>query len=155
MKIITTNEQDTKKIANTLATLLEPSMTILLEGQLGAGKTTFTKGIAEGLGISRVIKSPTYTLIKEYTDGELPLYHMDLYRLEDAEDEDLGLEEYFYGEGITIVEWGSFMKEDLPDEYLLIEIKVLNDSEQRELSFKPAGEKYVELMERLKNERRN
>ncbi|OJF93069.1 tRNA (adenosine(37)-N6)-threonylcarbamoyltransferase complex ATPase subunit type 1 TsaE [Alkalibacterium sp. 20] len=152
MKIITKNEQETKMIAKKLATLLKPSMTVLLEGQLGAGKTTFTKGVAEGLGIKRIIKSPTYTLIKEYTDGDLPLYHMDLYRLEDAEDEELGLEEYFFGEGITIVEWGSFMKEELPAEHLLIEINVLNDSEQRELIFKAHGKKYTEIVERLENE---
>ena len=152
MKIITKNEQETKMIAKKLAALLEPSMTVLLEGQLGAGKTTFTKGVAEGLRINRIIKSPTYTLIKEYTDGDLPLYHMDLYRLEEAEDEDLGLEEYFFGEGITIVEWGSFMKEDLPEEHLLIQINVLNDSEQRELIFKGYGKKYTEIVERLKNE---
>ncbi len=155
MKIITANEQDTKNTAKKLAELLEPSMTILLEGQLGAGKTTFTKGIAEGLGITRVIKSPTYTLIKEYMDGKMPLYHMDLYRLEDAEDEDLGLEEYFYGDGVTIVEWASFMKEDLPEDYLLIDIKVLHDLEERELTFTAAGAKYVELMERFNDERRN
>lgn len=152
MKIITNNENETKNLARKLAVLLKPSMTILLEGQLGAGKTTFTKGIAEGLKIHRIIKSPTYTIIKEYTDGSLPLYHMDLYRLEDAEDEDLGLEEYFDGDGITIVEWGSFMQDDLPDEHLKIEINVLNNPEQRELIITAQGEKYTDILERLKNE---
>ncbi|SFC54399.1 tRNA threonylcarbamoyladenosine biosynthesis protein TsaE [Alkalibacterium subtropicum] len=152
MKIITTNEQETKKMAERIAGSLEPGMTILLEGQLGAGKTTFTKGIAEGLGIQRIIKSPTYTLIKEYTDGTLPLYHMDLYRLEDAEDEDLGLEEYFYGDGVTIVEWGSYMQDELPDEYLMIQISVLPDSEKRELIITAQGEKYQKIMERLEDE---
>lgn len=152
MKIITNNEQETKKLAKNLAAQLEPGMTILLEGQLGAGKTTFTKGVAEGLGIQRIIKSPTYTLIKEYTDGTLPLYHMDLYRLEDAEDEDLGLEEYFYGDGVTIVEWGSYMQEELPLEHLMIQISVLTDSEQRELIITAQGEKYQKILERLENE---
>jgi len=152
MRIITDNEQETKAVAAKLAGLLQPSMTVLLEGQLGAGKTTFTKGLAEGLGIKRVIKSPTYTLIKEYTDGKLPLYHMDLYRLEDAEDEDLGLEEYFYGDGVTIVEWGSFMKEDLPDAHLLIQINVLNGAEQRELLITGHGKKYSDIVGRLENE---
>lgn len=139
-------------MAERIAGSLEPGMTILLEGQLGAGKTTFTKGIAEGLGIQRIIKSPTYTLIKEYTDGTLPLYHMDLYRLEDAEDEDLGLEEYFYGDGVTIVEWGSYMQDELPDEYLMIQISVLPDSEKRELIITAQGEKYQKIMERLEDE---
>lgn len=152
MIIITNNEQETKKIAKKLAAQLESGMTILLEGQLGAGKTTFTKGVAEGLGIQRIIKSPTYTLIKEYTDGRLPLYHMDLYRLEDAEDEDLGLEEYFYGDGVTIVEWGSYMQEELPQEHLMIQISVLTDSEQRELIITAQGEKYQKIVERLENE---
>ncbi|WP_368645228.1 tRNA (adenosine(37)-N6)-threonylcarbamoyltransferase complex ATPase subunit type 1 TsaE [Alkalibacterium putridalgicola] len=152
MKIITENEQETKNIAEKIAGQLEPGMTILLEGQLGAGKTTFTKGIAEGLGIERIIKSPTYTLIKEYMDGRLPLYHMDLYRLEDAEDEDLGLEEYFYGDGVTIVEWGSYMQDELPDKYLMIQISVLPGSDKRELIVTAQGEKYQQIMERLENE---
>lgn len=152
MKIITNSEQETKQIAEKIAASLEPGMTILLEGQLGAGKTTFTKGVAEGLGIQRIIKSPTYTLIKEYTDGSLPLYHMDLYRLEDAEDEDLGLEEYFYGDGVSIVEWGSFMQEELPEEHLLIRISVIAESEQRELLISAQGEKYQKILERLENE---
>ena len=152
MKIITNSEQETKQIAEKIAAGLEPGMTILLEGQLGAGKTTFTKGVAEGLGIQRIIKSPTYTLIKEYTDGSLPLYHMDLYRLEDAEDEDLGLEEYFYGDGVSIVEWGSFMQEELPEEHLLIRISVIAESEQRELLISAQGEKYQKILERLENE---
>jgi len=152
MKIITKNDQETKTIAEKIAAQLKPGMTILLEGQLGAGKTTFTKGVAEGLGIQRIIKSPTYTLIKEYTDGTLPLYHMDLYRLEDAEDEDLGLEEYFYGDGVTIVEWGSYMQEELPKEHLMIKISVMPDSDQRELEITAHGEKYQNILERLENE---
>lgn len=152
MKIITKNELETKAFAKKLAVLLEPSSTILLEGQLGAGKTTFTKGIAEGLGIQRIIKSPTYTLIKEYTDGVVPLYHMDLYRLEDAEDEDLGLDEYFYGDGISIVEWGSFMEEDLPQEHLSVQFTVLNNSDERELKIQAKGKRYENVLERLENE---
>ncbi|MER2002546.1 MAG: tRNA (adenosine(37)-N6)-threonylcarbamoyltransferase complex ATPase subunit type 1 TsaE, partial [Carnobacterium inhibens] len=89
------NEEETKTVAADLAKWLEPGDVILLEGNLGAGKTTFTKGLAEGLGIKRVIKSPTYTIIREYLDGRLPLYHMDVYRLEETGGMDLGLEEYF------------------------------------------------------------
>ena len=76
------NEEETKAAAAELAKFLEPGDVILLEGNLGAGKTTFTKGLAEGLGITKVIKSPTYTIIREYLEGRLPLYHMDVYRLE-------------------------------------------------------------------------
>lgn len=153
MKRLTSSEEETKLLASDIAALLEPGMTILLEGQLGAGKTTFTKGIAEELGIERAIKSPTYTLIKEYSDGKLPLYHMDLYRMEEAEDEDLGLDEYFYGEGITIVEWGSFMKDDLPDTYLLIKMKALDDLNEREIVLEAVGRPYEKLLERLDHDK--
>ena len=148
MKVYTHNEEETKNLAKRIAQLLKPNMTLLLEGQLGAGKTTFTKGVAEELGIKRIIKSPTYTLIKEYTDGRLPLYHMDLYRMEDMEDEDLGLEEYFYGEGVTLVEWGSFMEEDLPKEHLKILISVNSETEEREITIEAKGKDYEAILER-------
>lgn len=149
MKIYTKSEEDTKKLAQTLAELLEPGMTVLLEGQLGAGKTTFTKGIAEEIGIDRAIKSPTYTLIKEYSEGRMPLYHMDLYRMEEAEEEDLGLDEYFYSEGISIVEWGSFMQDDLPNDYLLVTFNRGKQLNEREIELKAVGERYEKLLERL------
>lgn len=152
MKVYTHNEEETKNLAKRIAQLLKPNMTLLLEGQLGAGKTTFTKGVAEELGIKRIIKSPTYTLIKEYTDGRLPLYHMDLYRMEDMEDEDLGLEEYFYGEGVTLVEWGSFMEEDLPKEHLKILISVNSETEEREITIEAKGKDYEAILERLSHE---
>ena len=78
VKILTENEEQTMNLAKKLTELLEPGMTLLLEGNLGAGKTTFTKGIGEGLGVKRIIKSPSYTIIREYQDGRLPLYHIDL-----------------------------------------------------------------------------
>lgn len=152
MKVITHNEEETKALAKQLTALLKPGMTILLEGQLGAGKTTFTKGVAETLGIKRAVKSPTYTLIKEYADGKIPLYHMDLYRLEDAEDEDLGLDEYFYGDGITIVEWGSFMQEDLPTEFITITISAMEGLNDREISLSAKGENYTKIVERLEHD---
>ncbi|GAA0355973.1 tRNA (adenosine(37)-N6)-threonylcarbamoyltransferase complex ATPase subunit type 1 TsaE [Alkalibacterium iburiense] len=152
MKVYTKNEEETKDLAKRIARLLKPNMTLLLEGQLGAGKTTFTKGVAEELGIKRIIKSPTYTLIKEYTDGKLPLYHMDLYRMEDMEEEDLGLEEYFYGEGVTLVEWGSFMAEDLPKEHLKVLIKVNSETGEREITLDAQGKEYQAILERLSHE---
>ncbi|BBP87395.1 hypothetical protein BsIDN1_10130 [Bacillus safensis] len=90
----TKGADETKRIAAALAKLVMPGDVLTLEGDLGAGKTTFSKGFAEGLGITRIVNSPTFTIIKEYTDGRLPLYHMDVYRMEDA-DEEIGLEEYF------------------------------------------------------------
>lgn len=92
-----------------LATLLKAG-DVPLEGDLGAGKTTFTKSLAKGLGIERNVNSPTFTIIKEYKSGRLPLYHMDVYRLGD-EFEDLGFDEYFEGDGVTVVEWAHLIEE--------------------------------------------
>lgn len=128
--------EETGQIAEKLALLLHPGDVITLEGELGTGKTTFTKGIANGLGIKRTVNSPTYTIVKEY-EGELPLYHMDVYRLENS-DEDIGFEEYFNGDGISVVEWAHFIKEFLPDERLDIKLSYLDDS-TRLLDFSPIG----------------
>lgn len=135
-QIETFTEEETKHIAVRLANLLKPGDVITLEGNLGAGKTTFTKGIAVGLGVKRVVNSPTYMIIKEY-EGELPLYHMDVYRLEDT-DEDIGFSEYFEGAGISVVEWAQFIEEYLPKERLEIQINYLDDK-RRKIEFHPHG----------------
>lgn len=135
-QIETHTEEETKNVATRLANLLRPGDVITLEGDLGAGKTTFTKGIATGLGVKRVVNSPTYTIIKEY-DGELPLYHMDVYRLEDS-NEDIGFSEYFEGDGISVVEWAHFIEEYLPKERLDITIKSI-DERKRRIEFYPKG----------------
>src|SRR6185312_15215479 len=96
---VTKGPEETHTFAKELGSLLKKEDVILLEGDLGAGKTTFTKGLAAGLGIKRNVNSPTFTIIKEYM-GRLPLYHMDVYRVEDAF-EDLGFDDYFYGDGVT------------------------------------------------------
>ncbi|WP_034552371.1 tRNA (adenosine(37)-N6)-threonylcarbamoyltransferase complex ATPase subunit type 1 TsaE [Carnobacterium funditum] len=146
-KLHANNELETKKLAAELAKWLEPGDLILLEGDLGAGKTTFTKGLATGLGIKRVVKSPTYTIIREYLDGRLPLYHMDVYRLEETGGTDLGLEEYFEGEGISIVEWAKFIPEDLPTEYLQVNLQPSGeDLMERDLMFNAVGQHYNELL---------
>lgn len=151
MKTIhTENEQDTMDLAKKLTSFLEPGMTILLEGNLGAGKTTFTKGIGVGLGVKRIVKSPTYTIIREYTDGSLPLYHMDLYRLTESEVPDLGLDEYFEAEGISVVEWPSIAPDDLPKEHLEIALETAPETpDQRTITFTASGKKYEELLEKL------
>ena len=144
------NEEETKWIAAQLAQLLEPKDVILLEGDLGAGKTTFTKGLAKGLGIDTVIKSPTYTLIREYTKGRLPLYPMDVYRLENVGGDDMGLEEYLYGNGVSVIEWATFIEEELPDAYLTIQLVPTGEFyENREVTFIPTGERYDALVETL------
>lgn len=147
VKILTENEEQTMNLAKKLTELLEPGMTLLLEGDLGAGKTTFTKGIGEGLGVKRIIKSPSYTIIREYQDGRFPLYHIDLYRLDENEASELGLEEYFEGNGITVVEWSSVAPAELPAERLEIRLKTdVEHFEQREIEISGVGSRYEELL---------
>lgn len=144
----TRSSGETETLGARLAHLLKAGDVITLEGDLGAGKTTFTKGLAKGLGITRVVNSPTFTIIKEYA-GSLPLYHMDVYRLEDS-DEDLGFDEYFEGDGVTVIEWAKFIQDFLPEQYLAITIKHVNENE-REFSLTPIGERYDRVCEELVN----
>ncbi|MFC4401789.1 tRNA (adenosine(37)-N6)-threonylcarbamoyltransferase complex ATPase subunit type 1 TsaE [Gracilibacillus xinjiangensis] len=142
----TQTEEETKKLAEKLALLVKPGDVLTLEGDLGAGKTTFTKGLGTGLGVRRTINSPTYTIVKEYT-GEIPLYHMDVYRLEES-DEDIGFAEFFQGEGVTVVEWASFINDFLPEERLAIEIR-RKDEYTREIVMTPMGEHYEFICKEL------
>ncbi len=146
---ITKGADETKRIATALAKLVMPGDVLTLEGDLGAGKTTFSKGFAEGLGITRIVNSPTFTIIKEYTDGRLPLYHMDVYRMEDAE-EDIGLEEYFEGEGVCLVEWAHLIEPQLPSAYLKIEMLRTEREEERHLTFYAKGARYEALCKEMK-----
>ncbi|MCA1024257.1 tRNA (adenosine(37)-N6)-threonylcarbamoyltransferase complex ATPase subunit type 1 TsaE [Halobacillus litoralis] len=118
--------EETNDMAVRLGEKLTAGDVLTLEGDLGAGKTTFTKGLGKGLGVRRTINSPTFTIIKEY-QGRVPFYHMDVYRLEDS-DEDLGFDEYFDGHGVTVVEWAQFIEEYLPQERLDITIRYLDDT---------------------------
>ena len=135
--------EDTLTIAQNIESEKFPNMIICLEGELGSGKTVFTKGFASALGIKDTITSPTFNIIKEYLNGEMPLYHMDVYRLEET-DEDIGINDYFNKNGITIIEWADIINEILPSERLVIKFKVI-DEDTRVLVFIPYGEKYEEL----------
>ncbi|WP_050613786.1 tRNA (adenosine(37)-N6)-threonylcarbamoyltransferase complex ATPase subunit type 1 TsaE [Bacillus testis] len=146
MEIITYSPEETSALAYKIGELAQPGMVITLEGDLGAGKTLFTKGLAKGLGVTRNVNSPTFTIIKEYK-GRLPLYHMDVYRVEDG-DEDLGFDDYFEGEGVTVVEWAHLIADQLPSELLGIEILYL-DEHKRKLTLKPQGDMYVELCKEI------
>lgn len=144
---ITDTDNETKKIGTYLASLLERGDVITLEGDLGAGKTTFTKGIAEGLGVKRAVTSPTFTIIKEY-DGVIPLYHMDVYRLEHS-DEDIGFDEYFFGDGVSVVEWASFITDYLPKERLMVKIEHIN-MDKRKLTLIPKGKRFENVVLQLR-----
>jgi tRNA threonylcarbamoyladenosine biosynthesis protein TsaE len=143
----TKSAEETMAFAEKLGSVLEKGDVLTLAGDLGAGKTTFTKGLAKGLGITRTVNSPTFTIIKEY-NGRLPLYHMDVYRLEDS-DEDLGFEEYFSGEGVCVVEWAVFIEDYLPKERLELVISHIGDDE-REIRLTPLGERYEERVKEIK-----
>ncbi|WP_338471498.1 tRNA (adenosine(37)-N6)-threonylcarbamoyltransferase complex ATPase subunit type 1 TsaE [Niallia sp. XMNu-256] len=143
----TSNRVDeTVDFSKHLASLLQPGDVITLEGDLGAGKTAFTKGLALGLGIKRNVNSPTFTIIKEY-QGAMPLYHMDVYRLEDSY-EDLGFDEYFEGDGVTVVEWAHLIEEQLPKERLNI-IIYHGGEDTRKFVFKPMGKRYEDLCKEI------
>ena len=145
-KITTKNEEETIELAQNIESEKFPNMVICLRGDLGTGKTVFTKGIAQALGISEVITSPTFNIIKEY-DGELPLYHMDVYRL-DGKVDDLGLDEYYKKGGIVVIEWADMIEDYLPEERLDISIKAI-DEDVRVLKITPHGEKYEEICEAI------
>ena len=140
------SEERTKQLAAKLAVYLQPGDVITLSGNLGAGKTTFTKGLAAGLEIKRSVTSPTFTIIKEY-QGRLPLYHIDAYRLEDS-DEDIGFGEYLDGEGVTVIEWAVFIEDFLPDELLAISI-TYETEDTRQITFRATGSRYESILNAL------
>lgn len=110
------NEEETRRFAHELAENLAPGDVLALIGDLGTGKTVLTSYIAEGLGIKRRVNSPTFTIVKEYTDGRMPLYHFDVYRVSDPDELfNIGIDEYFFGEGVCIVEWADLILDILPE----------------------------------------
>ncbi|MFS0752786.1 tRNA (adenosine(37)-N6)-threonylcarbamoyltransferase complex ATPase subunit type 1 TsaE [Oceanobacillus sp. 1P07AA] len=147
MKIQLHSPEETKTFGERLARLLHPGDVITLEGQLGAGKTTFTKGIASGLEVKRYITSPTFTIVKEYR-GKMPLYHMDVYRLEDSL-EDIGFDEYFHSNGISVVEWAGFIEPYLPENRLDISIHYTEDEDIREIYLNPYGSHFEQVVNEL------
>ncbi|MEG6520489.1 tRNA (adenosine(37)-N6)-threonylcarbamoyltransferase complex ATPase subunit type 1 TsaE [Desulfotomaculum sp. 1211_IL3151] len=148
--IKTHSPEETKLLGEKLAAFLMAGDILCLNGDLGAGKTAFSQGVAKGLGISNTVTSPTFTLINEY-EGRLPLYHFDVYRLGGPEDmEDLGYEDYFYGQGVCLVEWAERVKEVLPGERLNINLfRGSNAESVRSICFEPVGSRYLQLVEEL------
>jgi len=151
LTITTISARKTLQLGEQLGKLLESGDILTLDGELGAGKTCFAKGVAVGLEIKEHVTSPTFTLINEYS-GRLSLYHMDVYRLGSSEEfEDLGYEDYVYGSGVTLIEWSSRVEEYLPERRLDIKIIKHQDStESRIFKLIPYGERYVYLLEELK-----
>ena len=146
-KYIADDESDTISLAENIESEHFPGMVICLNGELGSGKTVFTKAFASALGIEDDVTSPTFNIIKEYPNGELPLYHMDVYRLEGNVSE-LDLDEYFYGNGVTIIEWADMIESSLPKERLDISIRVTGE-DTRTFILKPIGKKYEDICEAI------
>ena len=143
----TKNEDELMAFGKKLGNLLEKNDVLILTGELGAGKTTLTKGLAKGLGINQMIKSPTYTIVREY-EGRLPLYHLDVYRI-GGDADSIDLDEFLFGDGVTVIEWGHLLGEDLPSDYL--ELEILKKDEGREIRCHAHGQRASHLLERLMN----
>ena len=115
--------KDTLQLGSRLGKFCKAGDVILLHGDLGVGKTVFSKGIGEGLGIEEPISSPTFTILQVYEEGRIPLYHFDVYRIADIEEmEEIGYEDYFYGEGVCLIEWAKQIQEILPDRTIQVTI---------------------------------
>lgn len=142
-----TSVEQTQAYAAALANLVEPADVIALDGDLGAGKTHFTQGFAAGLGIQAEVVSPTFTLMQAYEEGEIPLYHFDLYRLEDPyELEDIAFYEYVEADGVSVVEWACKFPDELPEDRLSIYISVVDEC-TRTLEASASGARSEELLE--------
>ena len=127
------NEKDTEKLGENIGQKVQPGTVIALIGDLGTSKTTLTKSIARGLGVTETVTSPTFNIIREYRSGRLPLYHFDVYRIGDPDEMfELGYEEYFYGDGVCVVEWADIIEELLPEDAVVITIDRGASDEERE-----------------------
>jgi tRNA threonylcarbamoyladenosine biosynthesis protein TsaE len=147
---ISKSPEITKHIAKEIGAKIDKGTVIALCGDLGAGKTAFVQGLAEGLEIKAFVTSPTFIIINQY-EGRLPLYHIDTYRLMSNDEMfELGYEEFFYGDGVTAVEWAQKIEELLPEEYLRVELEYVGESE-RKITLVPYGQKNIDLIEEVKD----
>lgn len=144
-KITSLDERDTIELAENLESEKFPNMVICLKGDLGSGKTVFAKGFANALGINETITSPTFNIVKEYDDGEMKLFHMDVYRIDET-DVEIDFDEYFKKRGVSIIEWSDLISDKLPKNRLEITFKIIGE-DKRILIIKPYGKKYEDLCE--------
>ena len=144
MVIETLDPEETFEVGRTIGMNAKPGQIYTLTGDLGVGKTVFTQGVAAGLGITEPVNSPTFTIIQEYEDGRLPFYHFDVYRIGDLEEmEEIGYDDYFFGQGICLIEWAELIEEILPEKR--IEVTIEKDLEKgfeyRKITIEERGEK--------------
>lgn len=146
-KVYLKDEEATKSYGFKLGGLVKKGNIICLLGDLGAGKTTLTQSFAKGLGVDDYVTSPTFTIVNEY-DGRIPLYHFDVYRIGSSDEMyDIGYDEYINSDGVCIIEWANLIDDVLPEEYLSIELKYVEDG--REMILTPKGEEYIRIVEEL------
>ncbi len=149
LELVSNSPEQTQELGMRIGKLALPGDVFLLSGDLGAGKTCLTQGIAWGLDINEYTLSPTFVIMRELY-GRLPLYHIDLYRLDRIEESiDLGLDDYLYGRGVCVVEWAEKALSILPPEHLLIKISYLSDTGRR-FVMQPAGQRYQQIVAQLK-----
>lgn len=144
--VISRSLEETHQLGKKLGKYAKENMVFLLDGDLGAGKTALTQGIAKGLGITRTITSPTFTIQKIY-HGNMDLYHIDAYRLEGAQ-QDLGFDEFFYDDGLTVIEWAEFVPYLIPDTYLTVSV-TLDENGNRRFVMTANGSEYEKLLEEI------
>lgn len=138
--MLTHSPEETRAFGRRLAEQLLPGDVLLFYGNLGAGKSEMTRGIAEGLGVSGPVTSPSFTILNVYDDGRMPLYHFDWYRLESAEElYEMGMDEYLGGDGVAVVEWPTQCPEAIPDTHLAVTLKPVGESD-REITLTPMGD---------------
>lgn len=148
MIIETNSPEETFELGVRIGEKALPGQVYTLNGDLGVGKTVFTQGVAKGLGIPEPVNSPTFTIIQEYEGGRLPFYHFDVYRIGDIEEmEEIGYEDYFYGNGVTLVEWAVLIEEIIPEQ--AIQITIEKDLEKgfdyRKITIKNGGSLYENI----------
>ena len=147
--IMSESYEETRNIGKVIGKMAFAGSVIALCGELGSGKTTLTQGIAEGLDVHSFVTSPTFVIVNQYK-GRLPLYHIDTYRLRSLDDMyELGYEEFFYGDGVTVIEWAQKVEPLLPEEYLRVELEYVSESE-RKITIKPYGQRYVDIVNQIK-----
>lgn len=149
-EIITHSHIETLELGECLSNFLTKEDVVLLEGNLGAGKTCLVKGIGKGLNIKEIITSPTFNIIRCYFNDILNLYHIDAYRLEDSKSDDIGLEEYLYGDGVCVIEWSEYISYLLPAHSLKISFEII-DLNTRKITFSSDSKHYDEIIEKVIN----
>jgi len=147
LTIITKIPEETKNLGKEVGKLAKPGDLLAFYGELGAGKTCFIQGISQELEVKDYVTSPSFTIVNEY-QGKIPIYHFDLFRLNTEEILELGYEEYFYGEGLTVIEWAEKIEQLLPKEHLKIDIK-FKDLYERTISFISQGDRFDKLLKEL------